>query len=360
MTALPIPFVTAFLLVTLVAANHATLRKTATGRVFALVLYLNALSMVLIGFRWTKDMVTLLPLVATIAIVSAALLYLAFTSLGRSGTVLSPARDWPHLVPVALVAMTALLLPAWADVPLIGAKSLYAVLMIRLARRTPDSLSLVRLGWLNNAQHALWGAAVLLVITIALDIAIMIDFARYDGRHSANLVGYVSLAVLLLLGYASVLAGRGRVQDSATDMVESDGKATDGHESNPPRPLDKTRTTATPDESTTNLSVLLEDLDRLLVKDRLYADPELNLQRLARKAGVPARAVSRAINTHKGQNISQWVNSARIDAACALLSNNDITITEAMLAAGFTTKSNFNREFRRIMGCSPSEWREAN
>ena len=33
-------------------------------------------------------------------------------------------------------------------------------------------------------------------------------------------------------------------------------------------------------------------------------------------------------------------------------------MTEAMLASGFNTKSNFNREFLRVKGESPSKWLE--
>jgi len=95
-----------------------------------------------------------------------------------------------------------------------------------------------------------------------------------------------------------------------------------------------------------------------LVEDGLYADSELNLQRFARKAGIPARTISRTVNAQTGQNISQWVNNARINAVCRLLENAHLSISEAMFEAGFTTKSNFNREFRRIKGSSPSEWRE--
>jgi AraC-like DNA-binding protein len=34
-------------------------------------------------------------------------------------------------------------------------------------------------------------------------------------------------------------------------------------------------------------------------------------------------------------------------------------VTTIMLDAGFQTKSNFNREFRRVTGTSPSLWRAA-
>lgn len=78
-----------------------------------------------------------------------------------------------------------------------------------------------------------------------------------------------------------------------------------------------------------------------------------------RMAGVPARAVSRAVNSCTGMNLSQWIDHARIDAVCRDLRVPGTSSSDAMLAAGFLTKFNFNREFRRMKGCSTSEWREA-
>ena len=46
----------------------------------------------------------------------------------------------------------------------------------------------------------------------------------------------------------------------------------------------------------------------------------------------------------------------RIERACErLLAGESVAI--AMDSSGFSTRSNFNREFRRVTGRSPSEWR---
>ena len=42
--------------------------------------------------------------------------------------------------------------------------------------------------------------------------------------------------------------------------------------------------------------------------------------------------------------------------ACESLMDGE-SVTTAMLSSGFNTRSNFNREFRRITGKSPSDWR---
>lgn len=353
MTSLPIPFVVAFLLVLMALSYRSQLKETASGQLFAIVIYVNAVSMILIGLRWSQDLVVVLPAVATLAVVGSALLYLAFRSLGRRGPAVSPARDWVHLLPIIVVALSSLFFFRWVDVFLIGFKLLYGCLLIMLARKMPDSLQLVRLSWLKNTQKALWGAVFLLLLSCVLDLIITIDFALYDGRHAARLVGYVSLGTLLLLGWASVQAGKGRTQDTVAEPL-AEGPDSTENDSVDAEPADRP---VAPDEDSASL---VEKLNRLLVEERLYADTELNLQRLARKAGVPARTISRAINTQTGQNISQWVNQTRIEAVCQLLKDNEVAVSEAMMDSGFLTKSNFNREFRRIKGCSPSEWRKAN
>lgn len=350
MTSLPIPFVAAFLLVLLVFAYLPRFKETASGRVFALVLCVNAFSMVLIGIRWSMDMVRVLPVVATLSVISTALLYLAFCSLGRRGPVLRFARDWLHLLPVFMVAISAQFTFLWLDIFLIGTKLVYAMLFVRLALNS-SALQLVRLSWLSNTTRALWATVALLLTGIVLDVLITLDFALFEGQHAESMVGFVSLITLLILGWIVVQAARGRTQDTVADT-----------QSNAPEYSDDAVNTAAigrePETSEADLAALMERLDHLLVEQRLYADSELNLQRLARKAGVPSRLISRAINSQMGQNMSQWVNHARIDAVCELLRDREKTISEAMLESGFLTKSNFNREFRRIKGCSPSEWRE--
>ena len=112
-----------------------------------------------------------------------------------------------------------------------------------------------------------------------------------------------------------------------------------------------------PDSESIGDETMLVQLNEFLIDNKLYTDSNLNLQKIARKAGVPARIISRTINARTRQNVSQWVNSARIDSVCDLLKTTDLTVTESMMEAGFSTKSNFNREFKRVTGLSPSAWR---
>ena len=351
MTTIPIPFVTAFLVVLLAGSHHQQLKESATGRVFGLFLYINALSMICIGFRWSHGLLALLPIAAFLAIVATVLLYLAFVSLGRLGPVIELRRDWLHLIPIFLMMTAGLVQSHWVEFLLVAAKLVYAGLLIQLARQAPRSLQFVRLGWFSNSQQALWGSAVLLLLSVGIDIAIFIDFALYEGRHAARMVGVANMVVVCLLGWASVLAGQGKGADSQGVVIDSIDTQ-DNTDS-------KVSSTPDLDDTSEHDAQLLARLNELLVGQQLYSDTDLNLQKLARKAGVPVRIVSRAINTCADQNVSQWINQARVDAVCNLLRDGNISITQAMNDAGFLTKSNFYREFKRIKGCSPSQWREA-
>ena len=101
---------------------------------------------------------------------------------------------------------------------------------------------------------------------------------------------------------------------------------------------------------------IIDRLDALMEQGRLYLDPDFTLIRLARRLGLPVKTLSSAINRVSGGNVSRYINARRIKAACAALEQGD-SVTEAMLSAGFNTKSNFNREFLRITGKTPREFR---
>jgi AraC-like DNA-binding protein len=90
---------------------------------------------------------------------------------------------------------------------------------------------------------------------------------------------------------------------------------------------------------------------------QIYRDPELNLNRIARKLGLPARRVSVAVNRIHGMSVSQYVNEFRIRFACDQLAHSDVPVTSVMFEAGFISKSNFNREFLRVTSTSPTEYR---
>lgn len=100
---------------------------------------------------------------------------------------------------------------------------------------------------------------------------------------------------------------------------------------------------------------IVANLQAFLSREPMHLDPNLTLARLARRMHLPEKRLSTAVNRATGANVSRYINSWRIRHACGLIEEG-ASITEAMLASGFNTKSNFNREFLRETGIAPSKW----
>ena len=54
----------------------------------------------------------------------------------------------------------------------------------------------------------------------------------------------------------------------------------------------------------------------------------------------------------------EYVNFVRIRKACELIDKTDISMEDVAEKVGFATPSTFNRNFRRIIGTSPYQWKK--
>lgn len=113
--------------------------------------------------------------------------------------------------------------------------------------------------------------------------------------------------------------------------------------------------------SDAEIADILDRLDREMVRNQCYLNPNLTLKSLGRTLCVSPRLISVAVNRGRGQVFSDYVNGFRIDHAKSLLSTGaqrPATIVDVMLEAGFNSKSNFYRAFRAETGKTPSEYRQ--
>lgn len=204
-----------------------------------------------------------------------------------------------------------------------------SAITLALYRSGPD-LPRTRLGQGGN-PHLLWGG-----IAVALALSALSDF----GIGLALAAGHAARVPLIVdIATTALLLGIGTLALSAERLTA----ASDGPDTAPPP-------TATQDDH-----ALMARLAELMETRRLWRDPDLTLSQLARRLQVPTKRLSTAVNRATGDNISRLVNGYRVRAACNALAKG-ATATEAMLDAGILTKSNFNREFRRITGQTPTEW----
>lgn len=79
---------------------------------------------------------------------------------------------------------------------------------------------------------------------------------------------------------------------------------------------------------------------------------------LARIAGLSPSAFSRSFRRHTGLTLVQFITRLRINFACQMMMNDEaLRITDACFASGFNNLSNFNRQFLRQKGMTPSLFR---
>lgn len=104
-----------------------------------------------------------------------------------------------------------------------------------------------------------------------------------------------------------------------------------------------------------------KQLTNLMLTEQLYLDPELNSKDLADEVGVNSKVLSQVVNQGFGQNFYDFINTFRCEEVKRILQGPDkkITIIEAMYEAGFNSKSSFNKEFKKLTGQTPSEFKKS-
>ena len=87
----------------------------------------------------------------------------------------------------------------------------------------------------------------------------------------------------------------------------------------------------------------------------------MNSKDLAEELGVSGKALSQIINQGFDQNFYDFINTFRCEEVKTILQGPDkkMTIIEAMFQAGFNSKSSFNKEFKKLTGQTPSEFKKS-
>ncbi|GHB40999.1 AraC family transcriptional regulator [Pseudovibrio japonicus] len=333
---LPLPFFTAlFLCFILLRLMVGYGRKLPP--LFVITISLYALQSVLLGIKWgmgglppwaLAGLALLLPpatwlsfLQLTDQMSKKAIIWTAgATVLSLSILILAPGFNIPVLIDLASVTIY------------LG----YGFLFFRSATtRQWEWTSRLPIDQMLPTRQTQLIAGAVFSTSALVDLAVAIDFAVNKGSSAATIVGTANLFMLLSLIAIVVLFGR-----------------------KPSAPQPSNQPTLKQVEASDEQIALVAALDQLMRDEHLYRDENLSLDKLARRLRVPARQISTAVNTLREINLPQYTNGFRVAEACHLLETTDTPITTIIFEVGFTTKSNFNREFQRIAGKSPSAWRK--
>lgn len=86
-------------------------------------------------------------------------------------------------------------------------------------------------------------------------------------------------------------------------------------------------------------------------------DRNISLQNLAQKYNLCYSYLSKLFKEEVGICFSKYLIQARIKKAKEFLRNNSMSIKQISYSIGYKYVPNFNHDFKRITGLSPSEYR---
>jgi len=92
--------------------------------------------------------------------------------------------------------------------------------------------------------------------------------------------------------------------------------------------------------------------------EKHQAEP-LSLGRVAQAANISRCYFCKMFKRATGMNFIDYLSRVRVEKSKTLLLNPHSRISEAAFASGFQSMTNFNRSFRRIVGRSPTQFRQS-
>ena len=85
---------------------------------------------------------------------------------------------------------------------------------------------------------------------------------------------------------------------------------------------------------------------------------DIDLHQVAEIVHMAPASVCRFFKTSTGLTIFEYLNKIKIDYSCKLLLNTDLNIVDISYDCGFNNLSHFNKQFRKFMGKTPTQFRK--
>ncbi|MEO0340725.1 MAG: helix-turn-helix domain-containing protein [Bacteroidota bacterium] len=108
-----------------------------------------------------------------------------------------------------------------------------------------------------------------------------------------------------------------------------------------------------------DLDQLKLKLEQIMLEKKPYLNSKLLKSELAELMEINAPELSRLLNERIGMSFFEYINYHRIHEFIRLAKTSMLeqkTLLGLAQEAGFHSKSTFNKSFKQIMGCPPSEY----
>ena len=111
--------------------------------------------------------------------------------------------------------------------------------------------------------------------------------------------------------------------------------------------------------STEKMQLIAAKLEHAMVEDKLFLHDNLSLNKLAESISESENHISETFSQFLNTKFFQFVNCFRIEEAKVALQNSDKLITNIAFDVGFNSKTTFNNAFKKLVGQSPSAYRNS-
>jgi AraC-like DNA-binding protein len=111
--------------------------------------------------------------------------------------------------------------------------------------------------------------------------------------------------------------------------------------------------------SAEKMQLIASKLEHAMKEDKLFLQDNLSLNKLSESISETENHISETLSQFLQTKFFQFVNSFRIEEAKKALQDSDKLVTSIAFDVGFNSKSTFNTAFKKIVGYSPSAYRNS-
>lgn len=106
--------------------------------------------------------------------------------------------------------------------------------------------------------------------------------------------------------------------------------------------------------------VLISKKIQRISEEKLFLDPELNLDKLSTLLKVPKYSLSQVFSSVCATNFNDYINYLRCEFALQFIlkENSSQNIIEIAYESGFNSKTSFYRAFNKVYNCTPLEYKQ--
>lgn len=110
-------------------------------------------------------------------------------------------------------------------------------------------------------------------------------------------------------------------------------------------------------QDSTHRDVQWTRLENFMDTEQPYLEHELRIADLAKSLELPPNQLSQVINQCSGKNFFDYVSSFRVKRAGELLLSSSSSMATIAQESGFNSQSAFYRQFKKVTGLTPTEFR---